>query len=164
MFWSWAFKTSLFLSVSFTLYDKDHRTCIMQCTASLPAHTCSVLCILSRFYSRTSRALDSFEMLVEVRSTLAPIPVYWFASNPNQMGKGAHNKAPETSPIRDQPGTQSALCDEEGLVGGINSMDLPLRVNKSLRASFTLVQLLVRSYIRTTKRSSSGWHSAKLPV
>lgn len=35
-------------------------------------------------------------------------------------------------------------------------MDLPLRVNKSLRASFTLVQLLVRSYIRTTKRSSSG--------
>ena len=86
----------------------------MQCTASLPAHTCSVLCILSRFYSRTSRALDSFEMLVEVRSTLAPIPVYWFASNPNQMGKGAHNKAPETSPIRDQPGTQSASCDEEG--------------------------------------------------
>ena len=27
---------------------------------------------------------------------------------------------------------------------------------ESLRASFTLVQLLVRSYIRTTKRSSSG--------
>ena len=46
--------------------------------------------------------------------------------------------------------------DSAADVGGILSIDRPLRVNNNFLVSFTLLNILVLSYIKTTKRSNDG--------
>ena len=47
-------------------------------------------------------------------------------------------------------------CSRASAVGGIDSIFLPLRVKRSLRAALTVVHELVRSYMSTVKRSRTG--------
>ena len=82
--------------------------------------------------------------------------------HPHSAGLGVAGASVIDCPIHIQPDMPLSwcVCTNDAAVGGIASIDLPFLVNNALRASFTCVHIVVRSYMRTTTCSNVGMISS----
>ena len=90
--------------------------------------------------------------------------INWIELNPHTDGLGVAGAGVIDYPMHIQPDMPLSwcMCTNAAAVGGIASIVLPFLVNKALRASFTCLHIVVRSYMGTTKCSNVGKISSVL--
>ena len=138
----------------------------VQYKATLHEHIYTFQYILSRschpHFKSSWQLCDAWGIVVHKGSQV------WLGprSQPHSLGGGSWGDTSKHFP-QQWPAWYVALfacCRRASAVRGMDSISLLLRVKWSLRAALTVVHVLVRSYIRTVKRSRTGTASVTAEI